>query len=88
MNQFKLIGSYGPVDWGMNDDLKKVPMHLLTDQEWKELSHVILCRDQTWGASKQNREPKEDHITHRIKVVNGMTNIALSGTRFNDQGRD
>jgi hypothetical protein len=27
--------------WQKND-LKKIPMHLLTDQAWKELSHVIL----------------------------------------------
>jgi hypothetical protein len=46
----KLCGFAIPI-WH-KDDLKKIPMYLLTDEEWKELSHVILSRDQTWDASK------------------------------------
>jgi hypothetical protein len=69
-------------------DLKMIPMHLLTDQGWKEISHVILSRDQPWDASKQDRELNPDHIVHRIKVMNGWTYIALSDRKFDDQGQD
>jgi hypothetical protein len=63
-------------------------MHLLTDQEWKELSHVIPSRDQPWDASKQDRELYQDHIAHRIKVMNGITNITQAERRFDYQGQD
>jgi hypothetical protein len=73
--------------WQKND-LKKIPMYLLTDQAWKELSHVILSRDQPWDASEQDREVNMDHIAHRTKVMNGRTHIALSVRRFDDEGQD
>jgi hypothetical protein len=69
-------------------DLKKIPMHLLTNQEWKEPSHVILSRDQPWDAPKQDRKLNQDHIAHRIKVMNGIHHIAFSERRVDDQYRD
>jgi hypothetical protein len=69
-------------------DLKKTPMHMLTDQEWKELSHVILSRDWPWDALKQDRKLNQDHIAQYTKVMNGRTHIALSERRFCDQGQD
>jgi hypothetical protein len=85
-DSIKLYGFAVPVCHKIG--LVKEPMHLLTDHEWKELSHVILSRDQPWDASKQNREPNQDHITHCTKVMNGRTHIALSERRFDDQGQD
>jgi hypothetical protein len=68
-------------------DLKKISMHLLTDQEWKELSHVILSRDQPWDASKQVRDLNQEHIAHCTKITNGRTHITLFERRFDDQGQ-
>jgi hypothetical protein len=42
--KIKLCGFAIPIS--QKNDLMKIPMHLLADQEWKELSHVILSRDQ------------------------------------------
>jgi hypothetical protein len=52
------------------------------------LSHVILYRDQPLDASKQDRELKQDHTAHCIKVLNGMTIITQAETRFDDQRQD
>jgi hypothetical protein len=59
-DNMKLYGFAVPVCHKI--DSVKIPMHLLTDQEWKELSHVILSRDQPWDASKQDRQLNQDHI--------------------------
>jgi hypothetical protein len=65
-DSIKLYGFAVPVCHKIG--LVKVPMNLLTDHEWKELSHVILSRDQPWDASKQDRELNQDHVAHCTKL--------------------
>jgi hypothetical protein len=77
-----------PIPFWHKIDLKKTPMHLLTDQEWKELPHAILSRYQPWDALKQDRQLNQDHIAHRTKFMNGMIHIALFERRFDDQGQE
>jgi hypothetical protein len=85
-DSIKLYGFAVPVCHKIG--LVKVPMNLLTDQEGKELSHVIPYRDRPWDASKQDRELKSVSGQQETDSMSALKDQDSKEKEGQDRGRD